>query len=247
MSFKTFCLLVIIFGSAIFIYIKIASIGNENSSFNRTSRFSLGKSEFLRNIFGLHNDGDARKEYLIGTTPILVEYAESPGDPIPDAVRTAFEGKIKQLTGRDAKSYSVDPVPSGTLTDENIRILMEVRKRNFEPGSPIIMVFSVDNFQAATNSVGKTYQEYGIILSGSRLKDTTQNSPEALPAFQLSTLMHEFGHQVGLDHNDQENCIMNPEVELPVQTGIFANEVTSTDYCSFELDQLQTIKQQLQN
>jgi len=242
MSFKTFCLLLVIIILGIFIYLKVESLGSDQSSFNQTTRLSLGRHPTMRTLLSLHNDGDARYEYLSGSSPILIEVGEAPDVSLSDTLVNAFAAEVTKYTGRGTEIHRIEGMPGGTLTDAGVAQAIKVGAKKFEIGSPILFIAYADDFVSNTNEVGKTYQEFGIVLSDKKLKDITSDYPSALAQYQESTLLHELGHQLGLQHNNQDGCIMNPAVENPTSVSSFYTDFIPTDFCQYELDQLQMIQ-----
>src|SRR6185369_2602211 len=80
------------------IYFKVEAMGDPGSTFNQTTRFTLGKYQIMRNLLGLHNDGDARAWYLEGTGPITLEVVQSSVAPLDDTILGKFVGDIKAYT-----------------------------------------------------------------------------------------------------------------------------------------------------
>jgi hypothetical protein len=246
MSFKTFVLLLIILACGAFIYVKVESLGSDQNSFNQHERYVLGKYPFLRTLLSLHKDGDARAEFLQGSSSIVIDVSIAPGTVLDPDVINNFAAQVSKYTGSKTKVYYVDGVvPDGMLGQNDLDKVMQRTKRNFEPGSSILAVAYTDDFTSSDQAVGKTYQEYGIVISNQRLRDVTNLSPQSLPELQQSTLVHEFGHQLGLDHNTEGGCVMNAAVESPEVISVFVPPTIPTDFCTFELDQLQQIKASL--
>ncbi len=243
MSFKAFCLCLLILVLGIFIYLKVETLGSSNSGFNQTTRYQLGKYEILRSLFSLHNDGDARAEYLLGGNAIDIEVAQPDSDYLSSDTVQQFAAQVTAVTGRHTNIYSVDGVPAGTLSDADIANIVRTDRRQFNPGDPIIFVIYADDFSSSAQEVGKTVEEFGMVLSHSQLAGLTQGYPAALPQYQESTMLHEFGHQLGLDHNTQTGCIMNPAIENATAPALFSGSgYTPTAFCQYELDELAQIK-----
>ncbi len=242
MSFKVFVLLIIILFAGIFSYLKVQTLGNENSSFNRTTRYSLGKHPFYRSVLGLHKDGDARADFLMGKGPIAIEIAQAVGGGLNQSAIDSFAAKVQEYTGRVTHVYYIEGVKEGELSQTDLAHIKKVDKRNFEPGSPVLFVIYANDYNSVSEEVGKTFEEDTIVLSDKKLKDLTATNSQALAEYQESSLLHEFGHQMGLGHNQQENCIMNEVVESPVSSKYYFGSFTPTEFCPTELDELQAIK-----
>lgn len=239
---KKFLLLVFIALCGAFIYLKVSALGDPNSYFNQTTRFTLGKYQIMRTVLGLHNDGDARAWYLQGTSQLDLEVVDTNAATIDQQGLDDFAAKVGQYTGRPVVVYHNDKIPGGTLTDTDLAGIVKGFRRHVLPGQPNLFVIYADDYQRADSEVGKTYREFGIVLSDKRLKEVTSQFSQSMPQYVESTLLHEFGHQLGLDHNDQSGCIMNPKVDKPDVTGEFTGSFTAISYCDFELQQLNAIK-----
>jgi hypothetical protein len=245
MYIKAFCLCLLILVFGIFIYLKIQTLGSDNSAFNRTTRYQLGKNELLRSMLSLHKDGDARTQYLIGSSPIDIEVAQPEGDKLPIDTVKSFADQVTSITGRPTKIYNVDGVPSNTLTDEQISTIIKTDHRKFNPGDPVLLVIYADDFTSSSGEVAKTVKEFAMVLSDAELKSLTAGYPEALPQYQESTMLHEFGHQLGLEHNQQTGCIMNTGIEDATAPASISYSYTPTSFCKFEENQINLIKSSL--
>lgn len=234
-----------IFLCGTFIFIKIKVNGDVNSEFNQTTRFQLGRYPFLRSLFALHNDGDARFSYFASETPIGLQYVNAQGFDISEEIIKTFAGKIQTVTGRPVQIFPSSNIKSGKLFDNDLKDIVHRLKRNDISGQPLIFVIYTEDFDRKGGEVGKTFQEYGIVLSSARLKEITQNLPSVLPEYIGSTLLHEFGHQIGLDHNSDSNCIMSEYVESPKDDSYKFSKSSPVDFCESELEEILKIKSKI--
>ena len=247
MNFKTFLLLIIILVSGVFIYLKTQSLGPDTSTFNQTTRYDLAKYPWVRQLLSLHKDGDARGEILGKTTgSITIEVVQPPGEKLSDATINDFAKKVSDVTGKPTQVFNVDTIQNGALSDYDFSQIVDKFRRHVSPGQANIFVIYADDFTTTTLEVGRTYKEFGILISHNRLAELTKQFPSVIDQYQESTLLHEFGHQIGLDHNDQTDCIMNPDVEMPQSALSFSGPSSPTDFCQTELDQIAAIKANFQ-
>jgi predicted Zn-dependent protease len=247
LSFKTFILILIIVVSGLFIYLKMQSLGDEQSYFNQRTRFTLGKYGWVRTILGLQKDGDARAHYLLGDSVITVEVVDSGSVDIDERALESFQDKITQYTGRETVLYKTDTIKSGILTQADLQEIVQKNHRHRTPGSPNLFIVYADDFESNGDEVGRTYEDFGMVLSHGRLASLTSGSHSAFRQYVESTMLHEFGHQIGLGHNQDPNCVMNEVVESPKRAAGFTGIYTPTKFCQLELEQLEAIKNQLNN
>lgn len=239
---KTFLLLLFILISGSFIYLKVQVLGDPNSGFNQTTRYTLGKYSIMRSILGMHSAGDARAEYLGGTGSIAVEIVRAQGTALSDQAMSDFANDVKIYIGRPVMLYTTDFVKEGLLTDADLeKIVSEHRHRDL-PGQTSLFVIYAGDYVRKDGEVAKTYKDFGIVISDTALRDTTQDYSQSLEQYAQSTMLHELGHQLGLDHNTEDDCVMNAEVESPQLGGVFSGSFTPLEFCDFELKQLNAIK-----
>ncbi len=230
----------------VFIYVRIMSLGDEHSRFNQTTRIQLGRFAVLRTLFGLHSAGDARAEYLKASGPISVEIVQAESLNLPQEVIDDFTSKVKEYTGRQTVLYNIDTVKRGSLSDADINDIIATNRRHVSPAETNLFVIYADDFNSKTDEVGRTVRDFGMVISSTRLQDLTRQSPKALNSYILSTMLHEFGHQLGLDHVGDDRCIMNKDIEASPEQSSFIVSYTPTSFCDKELEQLKGIKAALQ-
>jgi predicted Zn-dependent protease len=239
-----FCIVVIIVG--IFAYLRFSVNGNLDSYFNQHTRFQMGKYKAVRALFGLHNDGDARVEYLNAKLPIVIEVVKPTGTMLDERIIKQFADKVAEFTGKQTTIFNEDHIPSGTLNEKDLALMVSQHRRHAAGNANLFVIYADDFVADNPNEIGRTYLESSIVISDKRLKELTQGDSRIMPSYQLSTMLHEFGHQVGLGHNNGEDCIMNTTVEQPERMVHFFSDITPTSFCELELDQLKVIKASLQ-
>lgn len=228
--------------SCTFVYLKVQILGDANSSFNMTTRYTLGKYSILRDVLGLHSYGDARNWYLSGNDGIVLEVVTAKGTQIDDQTINNFAADITMYTGKQVSIFNTEQIPGDALSNSGLEDVTKSYRHHVITGQANLFVIYAKDFSRKGQEIAKTVDEYGIVLSDKRLKQVTADFPAALPEYIESTLLHEFGHQLGLEHNDKSGCIMNAKAENPEAQGVFNGAYTETKFCDFELDQLNTIK-----
>jgi hypothetical protein len=71
------------------------------------------------------------------------------------------------------------------------------------------------------------------VLFSSVLSQFTAHDAQALPNYMESTALHEFGHQLGLLHNDHSDCLMQAYIDQPPSGYINPTSII-TDFCDYE-------------
>lgn len=196
--------------------------GDEHNWFNTTWRPRLAQIKGFRNIFNLHNDGDAKSEYLGQNTEYIAVISKPYVDPwFTDWVWQQFSQKITEVTGK------------------SVKIVTDTSKPPAYSAPLYIYLESVNEENPLT--LGKTYNESGIILYKQGLEKFSAAAPETKEVYIVSTLLHEFGHQIGLVHNEEPNCLMNSHAETGGNAKLVAREIV-TSFCSDEIEQISKIK-----
>lgn len=216
-------------------------LGSPSSSFNQTTRYKLGESQFARSLLGMHNYGDARGWFLKGQSPIVVEVVSAKGLDIDQRALDNFAEDIKKYTGKYATVFNYEEVPNGVLSDEVLGTEVSLHRKQTISGQPNLFIIYADDFERSGTELAKTYNEYGMVLSDKRLKEVTAGYPGAVTEYVESTLLHEFGHQLGLEHNDLPGCVMNERVENPIVMWGSNTDYIETEFCELELNQLKAI------
>lgn len=240
---KIFFLLLFIALLGTFIFLKVQIMGDPNSDFNKTTRYNLGKYQLVRSALGMHSYGDARNWFLGSqNVGIVVEVVQARGTNIEDYILDNFAKDIKTYTGKQVTIANTDLIKSSTLTDADLKEISKGYRHKFITGYSNLFVVYATDFEREGTEVGKTFSEFGIVLSDKRLREVAGNNRQALSELIESTLLHEFGHQLSLEHNTEPGCVMNEQVEKPITRGVLNSIFTSTEFCNLELNQLKTIK-----
>ena len=235
-------LFILIVLSFAFVFLKMSSRGSEFSFFNQNLRYRFGEYQILRQLFGLRSDGDARLAYLGQKhKKILIEVDQMVGLDknleITDSLLQKLAEKIKNITGKEtAFKYSNINIPySSVATLENLKKIEEEYRNQQETGeTAVIYLLLAIQDGNDPDKLGSTLGEDGIILFQKTFKDSmlkTDARPDTYDNFILGTLLHEFGHQIGLPHNIYPDCLMNAYTE-------FSNQVKPdriiSDFCGHE-------------
>jgi hypothetical protein len=229
-------LLIVIIVTFGFVGLKLAALGSDDNYFNRHLRPHFARSPAWRQILGLHYDGDGAADYL-GTRydSIAIAVVSEVGIDLAPDVLSAFAQHISDITGKPV-SHQVfsNLIPIAEARSKSpIELAKIYRRVNSTRNAAPLFVLLLNAEPKDAKLLGSTLAENGIVLYVGALVDFTTRFPKTLANYELSTLLHEFGHQIGLGHNEVENCLMNPRVEHAESFIELPSDVI-VDFCPFE-------------
>lgn len=236
-------LLAVIALSSVFAYLKIAANGPEDNNFNKYWRESFARFPKIRHILNLHYDGDAKADYL-GTnySKIIVNINSFKSLEVDKNVFEYFAEQAEKLTGKSARIVYSDAAviyrPAVSFEDlKNAPDFWKSSANDSDATMINILIASKDSGDAT--KLGATFEENGIVLYLDTLKNVKNFEPDALDNYALGVLLHEFGHQIGLEHNNFEDCLMNPAAEFNLKA---LTDHPITDFCDWEKMEIKIIK-----
>lgn len=229
-------LLVIIVLSFSFVILKSLANGSDKNYFNRHLRPYFAARPWLREVLNLHFDGDSVQDYLgQGYQKILVEVDLLDATAARTDALDKLTDKIQEVTGKPTTHLISDRNIKyyRELTDEQIRNLVS-RHRDHKSRKDTATIYLLYGSRSATKDsrLGQTYQEYGIIIFAETIAERTGDDYTAQVAFEFSTALHEFGHQLGLPHNHEPGCLMNDQAGI--HDGYNSSNEIITDFCDYE-------------
>ena len=240
---KKILLIIFILLCAVFIYLKVQVNGNPNSNFNKTTRVTLGGHPFMRAVLGLHSSGDARAEYLNGKGPIIIEWFAPETENVDPGTFNNLAKLVQQYTGRAtqvlyAGGISDSIVPVSNLASFKLKAGAEV------PSGSALMVYLTENYTPRPDiEISSTYQETGMVLSLTALRDFVKNDPQDLNKYIFSSMLHEFGNQIGLpEQGTDPRCIMNLHAGIDGSPLELHGYSEPQDFCPAEQLEIQTLK-----
>lgn len=219
-----------------FVWMKSASLGPVNNFFNRNLRLKLARSPELRSVLSLHFDGDGSTDYLgrrYEKIFIEADVMDTVAAYLPALDKLAKN--IERATGKPT-SYVVSDkkIPyDRALSDGDIaKLVRRYRSHRNSGESASLYLFFGSRYEREPSLMGSTFEEYGLVIFGETVSEFGSDDSEALINYQASTALHEFGHQLGLPHNDRPDCLMNEAVES--QKLWERAEDIITDFCEYE-------------
>jgi|GEM_PF-781627 hypothetical protein len=237
-------LLLIIILSFSYVALKLLANGSEGNFFNKNYRAKFAANPFLRQLIGLHFDGDAKSDYLGSRyKKILIEIDQMEGLDLPKPAMDLLAKNITAATGKEVVlDYSdVIPFQPNVSTADIDKLVKQYRNASFASDSAKLYLLYLPQFDDNVDHLGSTYQEYGMLLFDTALRNFTKDSPDTFNNYVESTALHEFGHQIGLQHNQQPDCIM---YEYADENHVIRENPSDvvTDFCDYEKSLIEGLK-----
>ncbi|MBU1149195.1 matrixin family metalloprotease [Patescibacteria group bacterium] len=246
---KIALLLLIILFCASFVVFRYYGNQIEANWFNDQVREYLTRYPLLRGIYALHWDGDAKSDYLSTNDyqKLIVEI-----DSI-EACQKYFinnDSLINQISELVQKPEGVKIVVGDPLDDDEMvyldsnsmdRAINGIKDRLQDNKSKdqhaVLYVLCLDYNRDAPTNIGLTYQDDTVLLFFDEIEKLTKENPDSLPIYLKTTLLHEFGHQLGLGHVDDNNCLMAETIENPGNSAAALKNIPQ-QFCQPSLSQL---------
>ena len=244
--FLTLLLVAIIAASSAYIGVRAVLGYDPTGQTSISLRTKLVQVATLRDIFNLHDTGDGKTDYLSASTQhIAIQVYTMPSENVDDAVFETLASKIQDVTGKvtalNTTYGSLSDLVTTTPATRDTLLSPYDMPHSMMPSTATLNVFILSADSEAPNELGLTYRENGIILFEHTLEASTKRSPQTLEAYQLSTLLHEFGHQMGLDHNTEPGCLMNASADITDSLNADSNNIV-TNFCTDEMAQVKQLK-----
>lgn len=236
--FSVLTLVVIIAASLAFVLVKTAAISEEDNWFNRNYRQDFASILILRKVFALNLDGDAKTDYLGDRrSKIIVEVDEIVGSEFKLESLEAAAEEMEKLTGKSVviiRSSKIVKTKSAYSQDDMVEIYDTYKIQKISADKAIFYLVSVPRNEDDKGLVGRTIKEDGAVIFANAIADLGR---ENIVEIEASTILHEFGHLLGLPHLEGADCIMNETLEVGRR-----KQKISTGFCEEELQLLENIK-----
>lgn len=224
------------------------SSGDADSSFNQNFRPGLARYKSLRNMLGLNDPGDAASDFLRADTQGIVLEVDATERVTVEAVMLSdVANKLSAAIGKEVRiELSEMTVPVRAVTSEDHERDLVRQYSNVQPAEDwekIYLLFA----EASTDgesTIGSTKGPYSLLVYMDAIAEFSRQAPFSRQAYVSSTILHEIGHLLGLQHNSIPGCLMNSEAETDHTPKASAGHVVQ-NFCSYELKQISAKKQQL--
>lgn len=220
-------------------------IADPANSFNQDNRESFLKSGIAKKLLFLNRPGDDRFDYLADKKKTVIVEVDYQRGRQPDS---QVEGWIALMIletlrkNSDIRLAEQDEIVNVESFSDRELIEAARESRDFKTSDDknyLHLLFVSASSEMPTNT--------GLTLTGREIfifKDNINSLSErktVREAVEKSTIMHEFGHLLGLDHVNQNNCVMSKSVEV-YGNRRFQFDNIPLDFCQESLDALMRMK-----
>lgn len=241
---KIFTLLFVLLAFAYISLLRSFAIADEENPVNQKYRQTVLKSGVLRKLFFLNRPGDSRYEYFSpyrNTLLVEVDFqaGRQPNVEVKDWIRgLAAETIRKDVRVEVSQEEKIGDVES--FSDEELRDLAKAT-RDFTPESrhPYMHVMYVSTSGEYPSNTGLVLTDQDVFIFQDRIKELSDQAT-VRKLVEVSTIKHELGHLLGLEHVDREDCVMSELVEV-YHPGKYSFESIPTEFCEESLQELQRL------
>lgn len=188
---------------------------NYNSLFGKDLRTIVLQFPTFVQLLNLNQPGDNRKAYLSSKYPIITVNSYYLADSKPDSQMSSWiKDMISNTTGKTVTIETPRPLSFGNqaaFTDADLKqVGKSLAKPLISPASLKLVYLST--YAVKPSYLGITLTRDTIFIFKKQLS-SLEETPSVTARLEQSTLMHEWGHLLGLEHVPFSGCIMSADVE----------------------------------
>ena len=217
--------------------------GEIDNNINFELRPIFTKFEFTKSIFKLNQVRDNAIVYIDPSNTVLyveVDY-EKGSTPNPN-LEAWISQMIQDSLGKKA-NITIDhqnTITAGnSYTDKELRSLTKTSADH--KVKPYLHIVYLNESSDYPTNIGRVVNQDTIFMFTKVLNNLTDDE-DIQNRLEQSTLMHEYGHLLGFDHIDIEDCVMSEKVEVYGNSRYQGSNIPTT-YCPntlFDINKLRS-------
>jgi len=237
-----FALVVLVYVFLLYCF-RIADSGN---SINQTYRSFFLRSPISRIAFFLDRPGDARFELFSPGDSLSVEIDYQTGREPDPRVGEWMQRIAAQTLGKKVRIALAQEggIPNNSaFSDRELRKLArETRDRALAKNQAYVHIIYVSESADFSSNTGLVLTDKDLFIFSDGIDELT-DSRNARSLIEESTIAHEFGHLLGLEHASSDDCVMSERVDV-YQPGKLQLESLPTEFCEESLRELEVIRRE---
>ena len=187
---------------------------NNNSFIGRNIKKQVINDPGLVRILNLNEPGDGRYIYLDSAVPsVSVSIYSIDAKPYDERVKLWMGDIMHSTVNKEIGEIFEGDINYGKtelLTNENLEEIYKLVKSTSK--SDVYIIFT-GSYAEKPSSVGLVIQRDAIFIFNDAIELLSERG-YVKDLLEKTTIMHEWGHLLGLEHINYSNCIMNEMAEV---------------------------------
>jgi predicted Zn-dependent protease len=199
------------------------------------------KKPQLVSLFNLQKPGDGRFSYLSkGNKKLGADIYLLDSIVADDDINEWINDMILETTGRQTtlSVNSLDEIEQkDEYSDDDLNQIIKLISENDSNG--VLNIVYLLSYKPEPEYLGITVNKNTIFIFKSGFQNLNEKE-SVLRKLEQSTIMHEWGHLLGLKHLKKEECIMSEKVHFYSDRELWTSEVP-TQYCPESLYEIKVM------
>lgn len=216
----------------IFLMVTLTLMPYDNPT-NLALRPIILKLPYTQTLFRLNQPGDRRFAYAASkNSPLIIEVDYAPNVVLEAQLQIWLETIVQETLKKPVQVVieSTPQIPSQPdYTHQELYALAKAAQNPQLKSPSYLQLIYVNRSQDTPTNSGVVLTSETMFLFQDAMYELTDQT-HIRDRLVESTIKHEWGHLLGLEHIDQEDCIMSETVEV-YETRRFQATNIPTDYC----------------